>query len=109
LPPLIPLVPKPRQTSAARADCARAPQQPRQSLDRVPTPGGKRRRHDRRPPPPDCLRPDVTHTHLSKKDRKLLDPAFRLTSVRWIRLAKASLATHPQFPVKPRSQPLRHL
>src|SRR5947208_3905785 len=95
------------RTSAAIAGCARVPQQPRQSLDRVPAPAGKTRRHDRRPPQFDWLRPGEAHTGLLKKHRKLPCQAFGLRLEHGIRLAKDSLATPPQFPVKPRSQPLR--
>src|SRR4030095_10806022 len=110
LPPLTPLQSKEREYGGALADCARAPQQPRQNLDRVPAPAGKTRRHDRRPPRrPNCFRPDETHTRLAKKDRKLPHRASRLMPEHGIHWAKGLLATPPRFPVKPRSQPLRHL
>src|SRR5262245_35150138 len=98
-----------RKTSAAGADFARVPQQRRQNLDRVPAPGGKIPRHDYSRPHRPCSPTDETHTRLSKKDRKLPDRQFRLRPEREIHLAKASLATPPQFLVKLRSQPLRHL
>src|SRR5215831_17248086 len=98
-----------RKTSAVGADFARAPLQRRQNLDRVPAPGGKIPRHDYSRPHPACSPTDETHTRLSKKDRKLQRRRFRLRPGREIHLAKASLAAPPQFPVKLRSRPLRHL
>src|SRR4030095_3127386 len=97
-----------RKTSAAGADFARAPQQRRQNLDRVPAPGGKIPRHDYFGPHHPCSPTDETHSRLSKKDRKLQHRQFRLRPEREIHLAKDSLATPPQFPVKLRSQPPRY-
>src|SRR6516165_4245119 len=98
-----------RLASAAIGECVRALQQPRQNLDRVPTPAGKTPRHDRRRPDPAWSRPAETHTHLSKRDRKLLHPGPWLRSEPEIHLAKGSLAKPRQFLAKPRSQLLRHL
>src|SRR5262245_4601775 len=98
-----------RKTSAVGADFARPLQQRRQNLDRAPAPGGKIPRQDYWRPHPPCSPTDKTHTRLSKKNRKLRHPQFRLRPEREIHLAKASLATHPQFPVKLRSQPPRYL
>src|SRR5215510_12688074 len=98
-----------RKTSAAGADFAQPPQQRRQNLDRVPAPGGKIPRRDYSRPHPACSPTDETHTRLSKKDRKLQHRQSRLRPEREIHLVKGSLATRPQFPVKLRSQLLRHL
>src|SRR5215472_16301299 len=98
-----------KKTSAVEADFARVPQQRRQNLDRVPAPGGKILRHDYSRPHPLCSPTDETHTRLSKKDRKLQHRQFRPRPKREIHLAKALLAMPPQFPVKLRSQPPRHL
>src|SRR5215467_4410426 len=98
-----------RKTSAVVADFARAPQQRQQNLDRVRAPGGKIPRRDYSRPHPACSPTDETHTRLSKKDRKLQHRRLRLRPEREIHLAKASLATPPQFPVKLRSQPPRYL
>src|SRR5215831_13114092 len=103
------MVLKQRKTSAAGADFARAPQQRRQNLDRVPAPGDKIPRHDYSRPHLACSPTGETHIRLSKKDRKLPYRQSRLRPEREIHLAKGSLATHPQFPVKLRSQLLRHL
>src|SRR5215467_874717 len=98
-----------RKTSAAGADFARAPQQRRQNLDPVRAPGGKIPRHDYSRPRPPCSPTDETHTHLSKKDRKLPHCQSRLRPEREIHLVKGSLAARPQFLAKLRSLPLRHL
>src|ERR1043166_10284238 len=107
--PLTGMVLGERKTSAAGADFARAPQQRRQSLDPVPAPGGRIPRHDYLRPHLPCSLTDETHTHLSKKDRKLPRRLSRLRPEREIHLVKGSLATPPQFPVKLRSQPPGYL
>src|SRR4030095_15449792 len=98
-----------RKTSAAGADFARAPQQRRQNSDRVRAPGGKIPLHDYSHPHPPCSPIDETHTHLSKKDRKLPHRPSRLRPEHEIHLVKGSLAARPQFLVKLRSQPPRYL
>src|SRR5262245_45407450 len=98
-----------RKTNAAGADFARAPQQRRQNLDRVPAPGGKIPRHDYSRPHLPCPPTDETHTRLSKKDHKLPHRQSRQRPEREIHLVKGSLATPPQFPAKLRSQPPRYL
>src|SRR4030095_11954556 len=98
-----------RKTSAAGADFARVPQRRRQNLDPVPAPGGKIPLHDYSHPHPPCSPTDETHTHLSKKDRKLPHRPSRLRPEHEIHLVKGSLAAHRQFPVKLRSQPPRYL
>src|SRR5439155_11421550 len=107
--PLIPVTLKVRYASAAITECARARQRPRQNLDPVPAPAGKTLPYDHRRPHPPCSRPGATHTRLSRKDRKLLHRVFWLRLKHGIQLMKGSLATPPRFPVKLRSQPLRHL
>src|SRR5215475_16174553 len=103
------MVPTGRRTSAGIADYVRAPQRPQQNLDRAPALGGKMRRHDHKRRGTEHSRPGETRTHLARKDRKLLYHASRLRPEHEIRPAKDSLATRPQFLVKLRSQPLRHL
>src|SRR4029453_19541213 len=98
-----------KKTSAALADFARVPQRRRQNLDPLLAPGDKIPRHDYSHPHPPCSPTDETHTHLSKKDRKLPHRPSRLRPKHEIHLVKGSLAPRPQFPVKLRSQPLRHL
>src|SRR5262245_26771180 len=89
-----------RKTSAAGADFARAPQQRRQNLDRVPTPGGKIPPHDYSRSHPPSSPTDETHTRLSKKDRKLPHRQSRLRPEHEIHLVKGSLAAHRQFLAK---------
>src|SRR5262249_2257468 len=98
-----------RKTSAAGADFARVPQQRRQNLDRVPAPGGKIPLHDYSRPHLACSPTGETRTRLAKKDRKLPNRQSRLKPEHETHLVKGSLAAHPQFPAKLRSQPLRHL
>src|SRR5262249_4632951 len=100
---------KQRKTSAAGAGFARVPQQRRQNLDRVPAPGGKIPLHDYSRPHLACSPTGETHTRLSKKNRKLPYRQCRLRPEREIHLVKGSLATHPQFSVKLRSQLPRYL
>src|SRR5262249_8386705 len=106
--PLIPLAPKARQTSAAIADCARARQRLRQSLDRAPAPAGKTCRRDRRRLRPECFHLGETHTPLLKKDRKLPCHPFGRRPTHGIRSAKGSPATSPRFLLQPPSPPVGH-
>src|SRR4029450_12004297 len=107
-PPLIPLAPKERRTSAAIVDRVPRPQRPRQSLDRVPAPAGKTRRHDCRRLQPDCSPPGETHTDRVGKDHKLPYPLSAPRPGHAIRLARDSLSRRPRFALRPRSQLLKH-